>query len=174
MFIKHIVVITVMMLFWDKWSNPEKICYQEFEFTGSAMKGPDLLLSMKSGWRGSRPQSMRTFCPPALSKTQPLVPESHLWKWMPEGQLSVWQWPLWNHPQWPGASSWPLTQQEPSPWLKLKTTDQEPRELSYPAAVLSPLRATWSVNHSGSGRSYHFPSSSRVREFRVPEIGWFP
>ena len=123
-------------------------------------------------WRGSTPQLIRAHCPPALSRTRSWVPERHSWKRMPKGQLSMWSWPL----SAPSMVTWgPLLATNPTrPQPLSGPKNREPREPPKPVAVLGQLRATWSVNDSGLGRLYHSPSSSGVREFRVPEIGWFP
>ena len=173
MFIEHIFVIIVMMLFWDKWSNTEKTRYQEFEFIGSARRGLTFFLSMESSWRGNGPQFIRSHCPPALSRTQCWIPESHSWKWMPEGQLSMQRWPLYE----PSMVTWGFLFTHPtSPQSLMEAENHWPgtQRASLTSSSAGPAQSLVEREGLGLGRSYYSPSSSGVRGFRVPEIGWFP
>lgn len=92
----------------------------------------------KSSWRGHRPQFVRGRCPAALSRYQSWIPESHSCHWMLESQLSVLGWPPSAPSLLTWASSWPLTQQDPSPWRKLETHWQRPQTTSFTSGSAHP------------------------------------
>lgn len=79
-----------------------------------------------------------------------------------------------NHPWWLGPPYGHRLNKTPVPGWRLKTIDQAPREAPSRAAMPGQAQNHSEYDWFESWRSYPSPSFSRVREFRVPEHGWFP
>lgn len=155
-----------MMLFWDKWSNPEKILPRVWVhwFCNERARLPS------NGVRLERKQTLSSWKEP--SALQHLARPSLYPRKSSGSGCRVANYLYGN--DYPGAihsdlgpplGHWPSKNPVPG-WSW--TTWPGTQRASYPAAVLS-LLATWSVNHSGFWEDRVIsPSSSRVREFRSP------
>lgn len=168
-FIEHVSIILVIMIFWG-----QEIKYRENALPGVwaywLCKERANLLSI-NGVTLERNQTMRfirAHCLSALSRTQSWSQKAL------HGNVFRMVMTILNHPWWPGASSWPSVQQDPSPWPKAANHWPGTQSGVNQQQCWAKLRAMRSMTDSSLGRLSHSPSFSRVKEFRVLEIGWFP